>query len=344
MNFDVLTWSLQNSRNKVSSWSNVLSLSYTEGIGKWKRKERKRREKEERGKGREGKTPLHAIKSQGDAYMTLIHVKLPQAMCIWSSLLQKTESLSNWHPHLQKPALRYLPQLSPQNFTVYLVKEILQWEVWSLPPRSRSTSLDQHPAKSQRFHEALQHVLFLQAVKETFGPVCCIHSYKMAGLGEAIWVTEIICFLSSAFCCQKLFFFFLFYTCSHLIFSPIWYFYLQIKTLRLLSPAVLWKGREPSSLSGFGTCLQGISLWPASSEQGRCSQPLHVNPYSPPRLSAVCNDPGIPPHLILSLFLLLGETSFASFNSNKPKIFSQVTVIGWEVMFYVEPEKVWVRY
>lgn len=210
MNFDVLTWSLQNSRNKVSSWSNVLSLSYTEGIGKWKRKERKRREKEERGKGGEGKTPLHAIKSQGDAYMTLIHVKLPQAMCIWSSLLQKTESLSNWHPHLQKPALRYLPQLSPQNFTVYLVKEILQWEVWSLPPCSRSTSLDQHPAKSQRFHEALHHVLFLQAVKETFGPVCCIHSYKMAGLGEAIWVTEIICFLSSAFCCQKLFFFFSF--------------------------------------------------------------------------------------------------------------------------------------
>lgn len=166
MNFDVLTWSLQNSRNKVSSWSNVLSLSYTEGIGKWKRKERKRREKEERGKGREGKTPLHAIKSQGDAYMTLIHVKLPQAMCIWSALLQKTESLSNWHPHLQKPALRYLPQLSPQNFTVYLVKEILQWEVWSLPPHSRSTTLDQHPAKSQRFHEALQRIVSLSCDRD----------------------------------------------------------------------------------------------------------------------------------------------------------------------------------
>lgn len=130
-------------------------------------------------------------------------------------------------------------------------------------------------------------------------------------------------FIFSVLLPATLIFFFLFCTCSHLIFSPIWCFYFQNKTLRLFSPAVLWKGREPSYLSAIGICLQGISLWPALFEQGRRSQPLHANPYSPPKLSAVCNDPGTPPHSILILLLLLERTGFASFNSNKPKIFSR---------------------
>lgn len=95
MNFDVFSWSVQNSRNKVNSWSSSLSLSYTEGMGKWKRKESGERRRREERDEKERKTPLQAIKSEGDAYMTLVHVKFSQAMYIWSSLLQKTESLSN---------------------------------------------------------------------------------------------------------------------------------------------------------------------------------------------------------------------------------------------------------
>lgn len=148
----------------------------------------------------------------------------------------------------------------PLRISVYLVKEILQWEVWSLPPHSRSTTLDQHPAKSQRFHEALQRIVSLSCDRDFWSgllyPQLQNGRLRRSYLGNRDHLFLIFSILLP----ETLFFFFLFYTCSHLIFSPIWYFYFQIKTLRLLSPAVLWKGREPSSLSGFGTCLQGISL------------------------------------------------------------------------------------
>lgn len=76
---------------------------------------------------------------------------------------------------------------------------------------SRSTSPDQDPDKSQRFHDAFQRVLFLQVVMRIFGQVCCINSYKMAGLREGIWVTETTCFYLQCSATSNSFFFFLFF-------------------------------------------------------------------------------------------------------------------------------------
>lgn len=60
----------------------ILGHYLTQGVWESKKEkkesgERRRREEREE---KERKTPLHAIKSEGDAYVTLIHVKLSQAL------------------------------------------------------------------------------------------------------------------------------------------------------------------------------------------------------------------------------------------------------------------------